>query len=122
MKESSNQTLGAYGEALACTYLQNKGYAILEKNWRSKVGEIDIIARHGGVLVFVEVKCRSGHWFGYPEEAITERKKQHLTRALEWYCVANRYTGLRRADAVAITARRDGGNPEILHLEDILPS
>jgi len=79
------QMLGAKGEALACAFLQAKGYKIIERNYRSPHGEIDIIAWHDRTLVFVEVKTRTSLTFGHPEESITALKKQHLRKsALEY--------------------------------------
>ncbi|MDO8581781.1 MAG: YraN family protein [bacterium] len=115
---SRNRSFGDRGEALVCDYLKKKGYRIREKQWRSKVGEIDVIAEKGGVFVFVEVKTRQSNAFGYPEEAVTERKRQHLMRAAELYCQLKNIEKPRRIDVVAVII---GGNdlPLFEHFEDI---
>lgn len=79
------QRLGKRGEELACRELRRRGYAILARRFRVRGGEIDIVARSGGVLVFVEVKCRSTERFGAPAEAVTARKRQRLRRLATVY-------------------------------------
>lgn len=76
----SAHELGRRGEALACHYLERKGYRILARRFRYGRAEIDIIAQKGSLLVFLEVKTRRDHHFGYPEEAINESKRKKLKR------------------------------------------
>lgn len=101
-----NQTLGARGEALAATYLEAQGFHILDRNWHSGHGEIDLVALDEGVLVAVEVKARSGTGYGNPLTAITARKTARLGRLLlDWARTHDvRNTGLR-IDAIGITLR-----------------
>ena len=113
-----NRQLGQHGEDLACRYLEKKGYRIRERNWRSRAGEIDIVAEKNGVFIFVEVKMRSSSGFGHPEEAVTATKRQHLIRATQWYCEGKRIASLCRIDVIAITLLPEGGE-EIIHFEDI---
>jgi putative endonuclease len=81
----ARQALGRYGEDLAAARLSEAGMAVLERNWRSRAGEIDIVARDGDVLVVCEVKTRRGLGFGSPLEAVTAVKASRLTRlALEY--------------------------------------
>ena len=68
------------GEAIACRFLKKSGYEILEKNFRSRYGEIDIIARESGVLCFIEVKSRKNIDFGLPEEYVDKRKQAKLLK------------------------------------------
>lgn len=75
--------LGKRGEALAWDFLRRQGYAILEKNYRTRYGEVDVIARKQDTFVFLEVKTRRDHEFGLPEEAVDSRKRQKLIRAAE---------------------------------------
>lgn len=82
---SHRQALGARGEALAAAYLQQRGYAIRETNWRCRVGEIDIVAVDGGCLTFVEVRTRRGSAFGTPEESITAAKQAKLIEVAQTY-------------------------------------
>jgi putative endonuclease len=79
------QTTGIIGEKLAAEFLIRQGYEIIEKNYRCKEGEIDIIAKDGPFLVFVEVRAKHNLNYGTPEESITARKKQHLRNAAARY-------------------------------------
>ncbi len=75
---SSRRRLGNWGEHMAAIQLEAEGYAIVARNWRCAAGEIDLVARDGETLVFVEVKTRRGRAYGAPEEALTPRKAQKL--------------------------------------------
>ena len=77
--------IGKLGEDLACKYLQNKGYKILERNFEAKQGEIDIIALDKEELVFIEVKTRSNILYGKPAEAVNKVKKNDLIKTIEYY-------------------------------------
>ena len=95
--------LGKSGENLACRELARRGYEIVARRWRSRRGEIDIIARDGATLVFVEVKARDGRAFGAPAEAVTPLKQRRLTQLATHYMALNRITtGLCRFDVVSI--------------------
>ncbi|HOB28892.1 MAG TPA: YraN family protein [Bacillota bacterium] len=74
------QQVGRAGEAAARSYLQNRGYRLVENNFRCLYGEIDIIAFHGSTLVFVEVRTRTGSSFGTPAESITAEKLNRLKK------------------------------------------
>lgn len=102
----TKQQLGASGEAQARWYLENHGYTLIEANYRTRFGEIDLIMRDGATLVFVEVKTRRGTRQGYPEEAVTWFKLRHTIKAAEAYCTAQKYIGNWRIDVVAVTASR----------------
>lgn len=82
---NSRQWLGKRGEETVAGYLEKNGYKILTKNYGCKVGEIDIIAQDGPVLVFIEVKTRSGVSHGFPAEAVNTRKQRQISRAAQWY-------------------------------------
>jgi putative endonuclease len=96
--------LGREGEDLAARFLVKQGYRILERNYSTRTGEIDLIALHDGAVVFVEVKTRSNDAFGAPELAVTPRKQQRMVKAALAYI---RYKKLHqvpcRFDVVAIT-------------------
>lgn len=81
---------GAQGEAEARAYLEKKGAKILEMNWRRPTGEIDIIARLGGTLLFVEVKRRATLRFGRPAEAVDRAKQAHILRTAAFYLQEHR--------------------------------
>ncbi|MGZ0152621.1 YraN family protein [Kribbella sp. WER1] len=76
----TKNTVGRYGEDLAARYLSDAGFAVLERNWRCALGEIDIVAREGDTLVVCEVKTRRGLNYGSPAESITYRKLATLRR------------------------------------------
>ena len=77
--------LGKTGEDLACAELERRGYAIVARRWRQSRGEIDIVARDGPTLVFVEVKAREGHAFGDAAEAVTRIKRRRIVRLATEY-------------------------------------
>jgi putative endonuclease len=79
------RSLGNFGERVAASHLEAKGYEILERNWSVREGEIDIIASKPDELVFVEVRSRRGRSFGTPEESITGRKAAHVRAAAAAY-------------------------------------
>lgn len=111
--------LGRFGEDLASAFLQRLGYDILERNWRCARGELDIIARSGHTLVFVEVKTRASVRFGHPLESVTERKLSRIrSLALMWRQVHPHESGLMRVDVVAVLA--PAGAPYVIeHLMDV---
>ncbi len=81
----NRQSLGRWGEDLVCAYLEKNGYAILERNFRFRQGEIDIVARKLGTTVFVEVKTRTSGAFGTPAEAVGPRKQKSVMLAAQQY-------------------------------------
>lgn len=86
----SKREIGKSGESLACSYLKDNGYAILERNFKTPTGEIDIIAKRKGTLHFFEVKARHGFGFGSPFEALTPVKLKHIRRTAEWFLAKNK--------------------------------
>lgn len=95
--------LGATGEALAASFLQNEGYRIVECNYRIRFGEIDIIAEQGGDLVFIEVKTRTHTSYGSPFESVTRQKQKQLSKvALEYMNKRDCHNRSARFDVVAI--------------------
>ena len=99
----SKREIGIEGEDLAEKALRKRGYKIVEKNYRSKFGEIDIIAEEKGCLVFVEVKRRTTGSFGDSLEAVDEKKKRHMIRSAMWYLKANKCANRKvRFDVVGI--------------------
>ncbi len=110
--------LGAWGEDQAVEYLRQQGMKIIERNFRTPVGEIDIIARHKSVLLFVEVKTRRSNAFGTPQEAVGQRKQRQIIRTAQWYLQNHKNIKLQpRFDVVAILCQSDG-TALITHLPD----
>jgi putative endonuclease len=113
MDPARHLALGESGEDLACAALARRGYAILERRYRTKIGEIDIIARDGDVLVFVEVKARRGERAGSPAEAITVSKRRRLALMASDYLARRRPIAKQcRFDVVAVTIC-GGGAPDV---------
>ena len=95
--------LGAKGEDIAVRYLKERGYRIVERNYRVKLGEIDIIAEQGDNLVFIEVKTRSDATFGSPFESVTKQKQKQLSKvALEYIGKKKCHNQPARFDVVGI--------------------
>lgn len=86
---TARQAVAQLGEAAAARYLQHAGHSIIVQNYRCPYGEIDIVARDGPSLVFVEVRARSSDRFGTPEESITAAKAQRMTRCALAYLSAH---------------------------------
>lgn len=82
-----NQRVGKWGEDTAAEYLIGRGCDILARNVRTPYGEIDIIARQGDSILFVEVKTRTSHKMGLPEDSITPRKREHMLNAAQHYAM-----------------------------------
>ena len=95
-------SLGQWGEKIALDFCKKQGMKILETNFRCPAGEIDIIARCGRQIVFVEVKTRSSGVFGPPQEAVNKRKQQQIIRAAQWYLEQNPLNLQPRFDVLAI--------------------
>jgi len=106
-------SFGMLGEDLACEELRRRGYEILVRRFRTRAGELDIIARDGAVLVFVEVRSRSGGSFGTPFDSITWQKRHRLSRMAAAYLCQRRLPDLAcRFDVVGVT-RTAGGTVNI---------
>ena len=85
MTTSHNQSIGHKGESLAAAYLEENGYIIIDRNYRTPHGEIDLIAAKSEVITFVEVKTRTSNSLGPPEISITSRKIEHMRNAAEYF-------------------------------------
>ena len=101
--------MGSTGERIAADHLKAMGYQVIDRNVRFSQGEIDIVAREGGELVFVEVRTRRGREFGLAEESITERKKRKLRSLVDLYLQTQRMGDEQsRIDVVVVELDRDG--------------
>lgn len=101
--------VGAHGEQLACEHVAALGWVVLERNWRCHAGEIDIVARDGGDLVFCEVKTRRSDRYGSPVEAVTPAKAGRLRRlAGEWLRAHSGQPGGIRVDVIGVSLPRTG--------------
>lgn len=116
MAEAGNnyQKRGRYYEGIAAGYLERKGFQILHQNFYSRFGEIDLVARDGNYLVFVEVKYREHDRGGHPLEAVNRRKQKRICKTAQYYCLCYGYREDTpcRFDVVGIMG------DELSHVED----
>lgn len=115
MKSKNSQNFGNEGEKIAKKHLLDKGYVILEQNWRFKKLEVDIIASYLNQIVFVEVKARSTSNFGEPELFVTKTKQRFLIKAAHEYLVSNNIEAECRFDIVSVL--QFNNNLNVKHLE-----
>jgi len=121
-RESKKQ-IGVRGEDLACAELERQGLQVLERNWRCRLGEIDIVAAEAGAsgltMVFCEVKCRSGLGFGHPLEAITFTKRRTLRQlAAVWMRQHRVKASAIRLDAIGVVLAA-GEEPSVTHVRAV---
>jgi putative endonuclease len=112
-----NET-GKRGEELAAEFLQNKGYVILEKNWRRGYLEVDLICMDKQCLVLVEVKTRADLRYGAPEEFVTRKKEKNLLDAAEKYIEIKGLENEVRFDIVSVWDMENGPEVRISHIEE----
>jgi putative endonuclease len=109
------QRVGRGGEDLAVEHLEQLGYRIIVRNYRTPQAEIDIIAEHKGVIVFVEVKARRSHGFGHPKWAVTPAKQRKISMAALTYLKKQQAMNARaRFDVVTIQAMDDEPHIEVI--------
>lgn len=114
----STKASGDKGERLAVHYLENKGYTILEQNYRFEEAEVDIIAHQGHEIIFVEVKRRTSLSFGYPEDAVTDGKKRRIAKAAEAWLYERKMDGAPvRFDVISILSKSETEH-KIRHFEN----
>lgn len=106
---STTNELGRRGEQIAAAYLTRAGLRVLDRNWRCREGELDIVARDGSALVFCEVKARRGTGYGLPVEAVTVAKRRRLRLlAQRWLAAHDEHAPEVRFDVVGVLVRRSG--------------
>ncbi len=115
-KMATHNELGEKGEELAVEFLQKNGYQILERNWRFKKAEVDIISQKNDVLAVVEVKTRSSNYFGNPQDFVNPKKIQLLVEAINEYVTSKDLDVEVRFDIIAILKNKNAFDIE--HLED----
>lgn len=117
MGKQQNKVTGNRGETLAAEYLVKKGYKIIQRNYRSKWGEIDIICKQEKIIVFVEVKTKTTDRFGEPWEMVNHWKAEQVKRMGEVWCREYRWTGRVRMDVVGVYLNEE--EPRIEHWESV---
>jgi putative endonuclease len=115
---AAHNELGKWGEEQAAVYLEEKGYIILDRDWKSGHHDLDIVAKDGSTLVIVEVKTRRNRLFGDPEEAIDYKKRKSLQSAINHYVKSHRTVQDVRFDIISIVGMI-GSQPEIDHIKDV---
>ncbi len=111
----NRRSLGDRGEELAAAALKKQGYKILERNYRTPLGEIDLICQHRGVLVFVEVKTRTSARFGAGQDAVHHAKQMRLRKLADYYLKHKRLGEVAvRFDVVGILLRESGPEIEVI--------
>lgn len=113
---ASHNELGIKGEDIAARYLEDDGYTILERNWRSGHKEIDLVARKEDQLIIIEVKTRSGTGFGDPEDAVTDKKIRRIVSAADAYLRHGNLELPVRFDIITIID--NNGHIDIRHIEE----
>ena len=114
---NAKQVLGKEGERIAEQYLKRKGYKVVERNYRCAAGEVDLIVLDSRVIVFVEVKTRTGHGFGTPLEAVQPRKQRKMMQAAQFFLSQKKlHQRDARFDVVGISW--PGREPVIEHVEN----
>ena len=122
MGKKDNYHKGKTGESEALRFLEKKGYILIEKNYRSKGGEIDLIMKFDNWLIFVEVKLKIGDMYGTPEEMMTKNKMAQVKRTAYEYCMDNNidiYENKLRIDGVCLVKDLTGKLVRICHYENI---
>jgi len=114
----ATKPLGDRGEAMAARFLEDRGWTVVSRNFRLGRKEIDLVARRGEVVAFVEVKTRGGLGYGHPLEAVTWRKRREIGQVAQaWVDRHGREGDVYRFDAVAVLTG-GGGEPVVEHVED----
>jgi len=114
---ATHNDLGRHGESLAKTLLENAGYEILDENWTHGKAEIDLIAYKDRVIIFAEVKTRTGNFFGEPEDFVDNRKQKLMAQAADEYIYLKEHQGEVRFDIISILFDKQT-NYTIKHIED----
>lgn len=117
---SPRSRLGTQGERIAEAHLEARGLVVETRNYRTRFGEMDLVARDGDETVFVEVRTKRSTAYGTPEESLTPRKQAHLVKAAQEYLAEHgRANASWRVDLVAITLQADGP-AHIVHVESAI--
>lgn len=111
--------IGKKGEDEAVRYLERKGYRVIERNFLCRQGEIDIIALDKNYIVFVEIKARTSTEYGLPSESVTERKKKHMIKAIQYYLYKRNLENENiRIDVIEVYVKQD--KYEMNHIKQII--
>lgn len=112
---AKHNILGQQGEDMAAAYLEQKGYTVLDRNWRCGHKDLDLVVTKDNMVVFVEVKTRTGTGWGNPEDAVTDRKIRRIVNSADAYLRFNQIDMDARFDIVSIVV--EGGDFKVEHIE-----
>ncbi|HEY5731309.1 MAG TPA: YraN family protein [Anaerolineales bacterium] len=118
MPKTHNQKVGQWGEETAAKYLTQKGFEIVGRNIRTPYGEIDIVAKQGDTILFVEVKTRTSNKMGLPEVSVTTRKREHMVACAEHYAAEHEIDHWQ-IDVISIEGK-PGKEPVITYFENAI--
>jgi len=121
----NNKEVGSWGEEIAAVYLERNGYSIIDRNFYTPEGEIDLIAlreeKEERILIFVEVKTRTSEKYGYPEEAFTRKKWDHMLKAIDRYLQDQPdYGDAWQIDVIAVQRLSEDKPPAIEHFDNVV--
>ena len=121
----NNMEVGRWGEEIASVYLEQKGYLIVDRNFYTPEGEIDLIAlreeKEERILIFVEVKTRTSEKYGYPEEAFTRKKWDHMLKTIDRYLHDQpNYGDAWQIDVIAVQRLDEDQPPKIEHFNNVV--
>ena len=115
---NNKRDIGKTGEDQAMQFLKNNNYEILDRNFRYRRAEIDIIARKIDLIIFIEVKKRANNKYGFPESFVSEEQTERIMEAAEEYVFQNNWNGNIRFDIISIEG--SGDNISITHFKDAI--
>ncbi|MDX9893723.1 MAG: YraN family protein [Patescibacteria group bacterium] len=115
----ASKQLGRRGEQLAKVHLQRRGYQIINQNYRTRQGEVDLICLHQGIIHFVEVKTRSTKSYGWPEEAVNAAKLSKISLAAQAYLAEHNTTRPWQIDVLSISINQQNHSGQIKHFKNI---
>jgi len=120
MKKNYQQNLGRFGEEIARKYLEKNNYQIIDENYHTRQGEIDLICQKDNWYIFIEVKTRTNDSFGQPEESVDEKKLKKFQETISKYIIENGLTDKKwRVEVLAIIIDKKTGKSKIRHLKEI---
>ncbi len=119
-KKDQRKLTGRQGEELAAAHLLQHDYVIIERNWRCRSGELDLIAKKEGLLIIIEVRSRKSlHQFGHPIESVETRKQMQVRRTAEVFIMmSNQSNSEVRFDVITVLLNKDGSLQEIKHIQN----
>lgn len=119
--KSRRRKIGLWGEELAAERLRSDGFIILEQNYRTPYGELDLVARKDRLIIFVEVKTRTSQAFGQPEDSITRRKQEHILQSIDYFLQSHPELDCDwRVDVAAVRGKPGESETEIVWFENAL--